>query len=125
MTRHGYWFSQNEGKVFKRKRGRVPHRLEKIHVDYSYQPYYNFTVETVRLVNLNTGRGLWRPIEEVYYDWEEVEGYPRVRSSQEESDQEHSAKSNLSCPVERDYLVEKPLSQQTHTNLSPRSLEEA
>lgn len=64
-----YFWKQNQGKLFRRKNGRVPHMLDKIHYDPTYERYYNFTNVAVRFTNQNTGRGKWVTFSDADCNW--------------------------------------------------------
>jgi len=51
--------SDTEGKIYRRKRGRVLYRVGEIKVDPSYRPYYGFDVVTVKLVRLDGKGNKW------------------------------------------------------------------
>lgn len=50
-----------EGKVYRRKapNARATYRVDKVDYDYSMQPYYNFVIVRVRLVNIKNDHAIW------------------------------------------------------------------
>lgn len=80
-ARETHWFFENQGNLFKKKQGRVPHKVVDINYDYSYAADYNFVNVAIKLENQNTKRSVWRPFPEVYHEWEKVNEDIQVPSS--------------------------------------------